>query len=83
MRTHKAYENMSYCEFYYNNQPVFVSSDVKHIMLIAYIIGRRKVNLYIREIFPLCPFCCVIPSFEGRLCISMSCRTVELHQLSM
>ena len=83
MRTYKAYENMSYREFYHYNQPVFVSSDVKHIMLITYIIGCRKVNLYIRQVLPLCPLCCIIPAFEGRLCISMSFRTIELHQFSM
>ena len=83
MRTYKAYEKISDCEFYYNNQSVFVSSDVKHIMLITNIVGRREVNLYIRQFLPLCPLCCVIPSFKGRTCISMPFRTIELHQLSM
>jgi len=48
MRTYKAYEDMTYCEFNHYNQSVFVSSDVKHIMLIAYIISRREVNLNVR-----------------------------------
>ena len=83
MCAYKAYEDMAYCKFNHNYQPIFVSSDVEHIMLIAYIISRREINLYVRQIFPLSPLSRVIPSFKGRLSISMSFGAIELHQLSM
>lgn len=83
MCAYKPYENVAYGEFDHDYQSVFIASDVKDVMLIANVISCRKINLYVRQISPLCPFGGVIPSLKGRLSISMSFRTIEFHQLSM
>ena len=47
MCSNKSDENMSDCEFYYYYQSILISSNIKHIMLVAYIICCGKVNFYI------------------------------------
>ena len=46
MRTHKAYENMSYCKLNHYHKTVFIPSDVKDIMLVAYVICGWEVHFY-------------------------------------
>ena len=72
MSTHKSDKNMSDCELYYHNKPIFVASNVKDIMLIPNVVCCGKVCLYIRQVLPLCFFCDVIPSFKCSLSVSMS-----------
>ncbi len=79
MRTYKSNEYMPNCELYDHNKTVFIAPDVKDIMLVPYVICRREVCLYIRQVPPFCLFCDVIPSFKCSLSVSMSFRTIELN----
>ena len=83
MCSHKADKHMAYGELYHDNQSVFVSFDVKHIMLVAHIVRSRKVHFDIRKIFPFCPVCDGIPSFQSWLRVSMSFRTIEFNYYSL
>ena len=83
MSSHKSDEDMPDCELYDHHKTVFVAPDVKDIMLVPYIVCRRKVCLDIRKVLPFCLFCDVIPSFKCSLSVSMAFRTIELDQSSM
>ena len=83
MCTYKADEDMSNCKFNHYYQSILVPFDVKHIVLIAHIVCSREVYLYVRQISPFSSLCNIIPSLKGRLSISMSFRTIELHQFPM
>ena len=72
MRTHKSYEDMSDCELNNHYQTIFVTSYVKDIILVPNVVCCGKVYLYIRQVFPFCLFCDVIPSFKCSQSISMS-----------
>jgi hypothetical protein len=45
MSTNKADENMSYRELHDYHETVFVAPDIKDIVLVANIIGGRKIHL--------------------------------------
>ncbi len=79
MRTYKSDEDMPDCKLYYHHKSIFVTPDVKDIMLVSYVVCRGEICLYIRQVLPLCLFCDVIPSFKCSLRVSMSFRTVELN----
>lgn len=53
MRSHKADENSSNGEFDDNYKSVFVSSNVKYIMLVTCIICRWEIILNFSQIMPI------------------------------
>ena len=63
MCTHKADEDVSYCEFHYHYQAIFVASNVKYIMLVADIVGSRKIHSDVRQTSPIRLLRYVIPAF--------------------
>ena len=48
MRTYKSDEDMPDCKLYYHHKSIFVTPDVKDIMLVSYVVRRREVCLYVR-----------------------------------
>lgn len=64
MCAHESYKDVFYCELYDYNQSVPVSSDVEHIVLIAYIVRSWEVVSYVVEAFPCCLFCDFVPSLQ-------------------
>ena len=62
MSTNPANEDVPNCKLNNDNQPIVVASDIENVVLVAYIVSRKKINLYIRQIFPLGFFCYIIPT---------------------
>ena len=52
MSTNPANEDVPNCKLNNDNQPIVVASDIENVVLVAYIVSRKKINLYIRQIFP-------------------------------
>ena len=65
MSSYPTDKNISYRKLDYYNQPIIVPFYIEHIMLVTHIISRQKIHFYIRQIFPFCLFCDVIPSIQG------------------
>lgn len=51
MSTNPANEDVPNCKLNNDNQPIVVASDIENVVLVAYIVSRKKINLYIRQIF--------------------------------
>ena len=83
MRVHKADKDMPYCELHDHYQTIFVSTDIENVVLVAYIVGCRKVHLDVREVSPLCLFSRVIPAFKCCLGVTVTFRTIKLYQSSV
>ena len=62
MSTNPANEDVPNCKLNNDNQPIVVASDIENVVLVAYIVSRKKINLYIRQIFPFGFFCYIIPT---------------------
>ena len=48
MSTHKSDENMPDCEFYDHYQTIFVTPNVKNIVLVSNVVRCGEISLYIR-----------------------------------
>ncbi len=83
MSTDKPDEKPSNCKLYHNNQPIVVSPYVEYIMLIAHIIGIRKIHPYVRETPPFGIFHNLIPPLKGNSGVFPSFGFVEFLQLTM
>ncbi len=47
MSAYKSDEYMSDCKFNNHHKTIFIATYVENIMLVAYIVSRRKINLYV------------------------------------
>ena len=47
MSAHKSDEYMPDCKLHNHYKTIFVAAYVENIMLVAYMVGSREVNLYI------------------------------------
>lgn len=47
MSSYEADEDSTDREFYHNNKPVIVASDIEDVVLVADIVRRRKILAYI------------------------------------
>ena len=48
MSTDPSDEYIAYRKLNNDNQPIVVTSDIENVVLVAYIVSRKKINLYIR-----------------------------------
>lgn len=64
MGSDKPHKNISHNEFYHNDKSVFISFDIKYIMLVPGIVSGRKVSFQVSQISPLCFFSKVVPPFQ-------------------
>ena len=61
MRTHKSDENMPDCELYDHYQTIFVTPDIKDIMLVTNVVrknclaGIRRIGISITKQLTTCP----------------------------
>ena len=76
-------EDSAYREFYHYYQSVIIASDIEDIMLIAYIVGSRKILSYIRQIMPLGLLGGVVPPFQRYSRISVAGQFIELFDFTM
>ena len=75
--------NTSHCEFYNDDQPVIVAPNIENIVLIACIVSGRKVDFYIRQIFPFGLQRNMIPTLKGNALILTSFCFIKILQSLM
>ena len=83
MSSDEADEDAADSEFYHNDQPVIIASDVEDIVLIADRISCGKILADFRQIMPLSLQSNVVPSLQRYSWISVSRRFIELFDFSM
>ncbi len=83
MITYEADEDSTDCELYDNHQPVVVTFDIEHIMLVAGIIGCWKIFSDFRKIAPLGLLGDVIPTPQRDPRIFIAGSFVELLEFSV
>lgn len=49
MGSDKPHKNISHNEFYHNDKSVFISFDIKYVMLVPYIVSGRKVSFQVSQ----------------------------------
>ena len=81
MRAHESYKDIAHQEFYNNNQPVFVSPYIEHIMLIPDAVCRSEVFPYIRKRCPLGRLYRLIPPLQCYLRVFPAWRLIKLPEL--
>lgn len=80
MSTYLPDKDISHRKFYNYYQTVVIAFDIENIVLIAYVVSGREINLHIRSVFPFSFFSYIIPTFKGYTGILVSFRPVELFQ---
>ena len=81
MSPYKPDEDISHPEFYHNDQPVPITLDVEHIMLVSNIIRRGEIEFDVRQGRPLRIFHYLIPSLQGYFRIFPSSKLFTLKIL--
>ena len=83
MRAYPPDENIAHNKLHDYHQTIFVSANVENVVLISYVIGRRKVCPDIRETCPFGFLGNLIPSFQCHTGILASWAFEEFFQLPM
>ena len=83
MSSDKPYKNTSDSKFYHHNKPVTIASYVKYIMLVSYIVGIRKICLYVSQVAPLGILHYIVPSLQSHPCIFTAFAFIKFTELPM
>ncbi len=83
MSANKSDEQMSNREFNDYHKTIFITTDIKNIVLITHIIRCREIQLDFSQIAPLSTSSNIIPALKGGLGIPMALGLVKLDQPPM
>lgn len=83
MSANKSDEQMPDREFNDYHKTIFITTDIKNIVLITHIIRCREIQLDFSQIAPLSASSNIVPAFKGGLSIAMALGLVKLDQPPM